>query len=316
MGRWRRVEPSGATSTTRRVAGWAEPDVRRSGAASAGHERRTGSETGVESVLAEQRRELILEQVRRFGGARVSDLTASFGVSDMTVRRDLEVLARQGLVDKVHGGATAPTNRAIEEPGFEAKSVRELDEKNAIAAEAARLVAPGQAVAIGAGTTTWVLAQHLAAIADLTVVTNSVRVADALAQAAHTVVLTGGVRTPSDALVGPVADLVLASLHVDVAFLGCHGLDARAGLTTPNLAESQTNRAFRRAAGRLVVVADSSKWGTVGLVSFAELGEVDVLVTDAAVSEEAANALRQRVGRVVVAGREPALSSDDLELAP
>jgi len=251
-------------------------------------------------VLAEQRRELILERVRAAGGARVADLTDEFAVSDMTVRRDLEVLARRGLVDKVHGGATLPTSRAIEEPGFEAKSVRELAEKHAVAAVAARLVAPGQAVAIGAGTTTWVLAQHLADVPDLTVVTNSVRVADEL-RATHMVVLTGGVRTPSDALVGPVADQVLSSLHVDVAFLGCHGLDERAGLTTPNLAESQTNRAFRRAAGRLVVVTDSSKWGTVGLVSFAGLAEVDVLVVDSALAEPAREALEGRVGQLLLA---------------
>lgn len=251
-------------------------------------------------MLAEQRRELILERIRTAGGARVADLTEQFAVSDMTVRRDLETLARRGLVDKVHGGATLPTSRANEEPGFQAKSVRELAEKHVIATAAARLVVPGQAVAIGAGTTTWVLAQHLAEVADLTVVTNSVQVADEL-RGVHTVVLTGGVRTPSDALVGPVADQVLSSLHVDVAFLGCHGFDDRAGLTTPNLAESQTNRAFRRAAGRLIVVADSTKWGTVGLVSFAELGEVDVLVVDDALGEQAREVLEQHVGQVLLA---------------
>ena len=92
--------------------------------------------------------------------------------------------------------------------------------------------------------------------------------------------LTGGVRTPSDALVGPVADLTIRSLHFDLLFLGCYGFDADAGLTTPNLAEAETNRALIRVARRVVVLADHTKWGLVSLSSFARLSEVDVLITD------------------------------------
>lgn len=249
-------------------------------------------------MLAAQRQQRILDEVRRVGGVRVSELTALLGVSDMTVRRDLERLGRDGLLEKVHGGATALRQRSSEEPGFEAKSVRDLDEKHAIAEAAARLVEPGSAVGLGAGTTTWVLAQHLLAVDDLTVVTNSIKIADVLRQR-HTAVLVGGVRTPSDALVGPVADLALRSLHFDIAFLGCHGL-AAVGLTTPNLAEADTNRAFVRAARRLVVVADSSKWGTVGLMGFAELPEVDVLVTDDGLPAEARDLLASRVEHLEV----------------
>ena len=248
-------------------------------------------------MLAAQRRQRILDEVRRVGGVRVSELTALLGVSDMTVRRDLERLGHEGLLEKVHGGATA-LPRSSEEPGFEVKSLRELGEKHAIAEAAVRLVEPGQAVGLGAGTTTWVLAQHLLAVKDLTVVTNSIKIADVL-RARHTVILTGGVRTPSDALVGPVADLVLRSLHLDVAFLGCHGL-SDVGLTTPNLAEAETNRAFVHAARRLVVVADSTKWGTAGLMTFAELSDIDVLVTDQGLDEGAREQLAERVARVEI----------------
>lgn len=249
-------------------------------------------------MLAAQRRQRILEEVRRVGGVRVSELTALLGVSDMTVRRDLERLGNEGLLEKVHGGATALPQRAGEEPGFEAKSVRELAEKHAIAEVAARLVEPGSAVGVGAGTTTWVLAQHLLAVEDLTVVTNSIKIADVLRER-HDVVLVGGVRTPSDALVGPVADQALRSLHVDVVFLGCHGM-APVGLTTPNLAEAETNRAFVRAARRLVVTADSSKWATVGLMTFAGLSEVDVLVTDDGLPDDARRVLADRVDALEV----------------
>ena len=111
------------------------------------------------------------------------------------------------------------------------------------------------------------------------------------------VVLTGGVRTPSDSLVGPVADQAIAALHFDVLFLGVHGISVEAGLSTPNLAEAETNRRLVQSARRVVVVADHTKWGTVGLSSFAALEQVDTLVTDAGLSGEARAELHAQVGR-------------------
>jgi DeoR/GlpR family transcriptional regulator of sugar metabolism len=234
-------------------------------------------------VLARQRQEVILEEVRRTGAVQVGDLVLRLGVSDMTIRRDLDALARRGLVEKVYGGATSTVGRSTDEPGFEAKSVCQLAEKEAIAKLAAEQVRPGTAIGLSAGTTTWTLARHLDEVADLTVVTNSVRVADALQQRGRTdrtVVLTGGVRTPSDALVGPVAVQSLRSLHLDLVFLGVHGMAPRAGFTTPNLNESETNRALAEAASRLVVVADSSKWSIVGISTIVDFAEVDLLISD------------------------------------
>ncbi|WP_103528229.1 DeoR/GlpR family DNA-binding transcription regulator, partial [Streptomyces sp. SM12] len=203
---------------------------------------------GRANLLAGQRRSLILAEVRRAGGARVSELTALLGVSDMTVRRDLDALARQGALRKVHGGAVAAEQGPGHEPGFAAKSELLPEAKRRIARVAATEVPPGSVVALSAGTTTHAVARELLAVPELTVVTNSLPVSDVFHAAPGAgerpvpVVLTGGVRTPSDALVGPVADAALAALHVDVLLLGAHGLDARAGLTTPNLAEAETNR--------------------------------------------------------------------------
>jgi len=257
-------------------------------------------------MLAKQRQSMILEHVRRAGGVRVSELTELLGVSDMTVRRDLDVLARDGLIEKVHGGATLASTSSMDEPGFEAKSSRELSEKEAIGRAAAKLVRPGTAIALSAGTTTWALARYVSHVRDLTIVTNSIRVADVLQQGSGnpTVILTGGVRTPSDALVGPVADLAIRSLHFDVFFLGCHGMDPRAGLTAPNLAESETNRSFIRGARTVVLTADHTKWGTVGLSSFASLNEVDILVTDPGLSAEDLAIATDHIDRVIVAGAE------------
>src|SRR5208282_3585616 len=255
------------------------------------------------------RQSLILQAVRSDGSARVSDLTQRLGVSDMTIRRDLEVLARDGLVEKVHGGAVLPGTPSSHEPGFEAKLVLEQPEKTAIARVAARMVTPGTAVALAAGTTTFALAQCLLDVPGLTIVTNSLRVTNlfggmrggGLDGTADSVVLTGGVRTPSDALVGPIADLTIRSLHFDLLFLGCHGFDGDAGLTTPNLAEAETNRTFIRVARRVVVLADHTKWGLVSLSSFAPLSEVDVLITDDMLPADARAVTEEQVGEVVYA---------------
>jgi DeoR/GlpR family transcriptional regulator of sugar metabolism len=254
-------------------------------------------------MLARQRQALILDEVRRHGGVRVSDLTTLLDVSDMTVRRDLEELARQGLLEKVHGGAVT-AGRSADEPGFEAKSGREQPEKQAVARAAAALAEPGQALAISAGTTTWALARLVAEVPGVTVVTNSLRVADAFGtppRTGQTVVLTGGIRTPSDALVGPLADRAIRSLYVDVLFLGVHGMDPEAGLTTPNLAEAETNRAFLGHARRVVVVADHTKWRTIGLSAFGPLSAADVLVTDDRIDAEARGVLGEAVGELVLA---------------
>ena len=258
-------------------------------------------------MLARHRQSLILQTVRNDGSARVSDLTQRLGVSDMTIRRDLEVLARDGLIEKVHGGAVLPGTPASHEPGFEAKLVLEQPEKTAIARAAANLVTPGTAIAVAGGTTTFALAQYLLDVPGLTIVTNSLRVTNVFSGirgvdgTTDSLVLTGGVRTPSDALVGPVADLTIRSLHFDLLFLGCYGFDAEAGLTTPNLAEAETNRTFMRVARRVVVLADHTKWGLVSLSSFARLNEVDVLITDDMLPLDARAQVADQVGEVILA---------------
>lgn len=255
-------------------------------------------------MLAQQRQQTILERVRRSGGVRVADLVRDLGVSDMTIRRDLEVLADRGLLEKVHGGATVLGPGSTEEPGFTAKSARQQSEKESIARRAAELVRPGTAVALSAGTTTWALAHHLVEVPELTVITNSIPVADVFHRSPRpdrTVVLTGGVRTPSDALVGPVAVAAIRRLHVDTLFLGVHGMSTRAGFTTPNLLESETDRELVASASRLVVPADHTKWDTVGISTIAELTEADVVISDARLPAEARAELAERVGELIIA---------------
>ena len=255
-------------------------------------------------MLARQRQAYIVERVREDGGVRVADLVRDLAVSDMTIRRDLEYLHERGLLEKVHGGATSVVGSAMFEPGFVAKSTLQLGEKQAIADAAAALVEPGMAIGISAGTTTFAIAQRLVAMPGLTVVTNSPPVADILHQAGRadqTIILTGGVRTPSDALVGPFAVAALQSVHLDLAFMGVHGMDARSGFTTPNLLEAETDRVLVEAARRLVVVADHTKWGVVGLSTIVGLNQADVLITDPGLSPEVHEMLTSLVGELIVA---------------
>lgn len=255
-------------------------------------------------ILPQQRRKLIEHTIEQYGQARVAELAAELDVSEMTVRRDLTYLEHLGVLVKVHGGAMrrgAPTSA---EPGFTTKSALQTEEKDAIAAAAAALITPGSSVALSAGTTTFALAHHLTAVENLTVLTNSPRIAEVFWAAdspGRTVILTGGERTPSDALVGPIALESVRGLNVDAFFLGAHGISAERGLTTPNGLEAQLSRALLAAAARTVVVADHTKWGLTGLHSIAELNRVDTVVTDAALPTAARAELEGQDVSVVIA---------------
>jgi len=243
-------------------------------------------------LLARQRQEHILAAVSRHGGARVADMVEQLGVSEMTVRRDITSLVRRGLVARVHGGAVAPS-RSAQEPAFALKAGQHQAEKARIGELAAARVAAGDAVALSAGTTTLAVAQALTRhpeLPTLTVITNSLPAADVLHQAAlqareagrpaPTVVLTGGERTPSDALVGPATVDYLRGVRVDWVFLGAHGFDPGTGLMTPNLQEAATNAALLATGRSAVAVLDHSKWGVRGLRTFCTLEDLAALVTD------------------------------------
>ncbi|WP_344247282.1 DeoR/GlpR family DNA-binding transcription regulator [Isoptericola hypogeus] len=260
-------------------------------------------------MLVAERRSRIVAEVRRRGAVSIADLAAALDVSAMTVRRDIDQLADDGELDKVRGGATTRREggAAGHERAFAARTQQQVAAKRAIARRVAGLVEPGMAVGLSGGTTAWVLAQELREVADLTVVTNSLPVAEVFRRPdradepyTQSVVLTGGVRTPSDALVGPVAVRSLEHLHLDMAFLGVHGVDLHAGLTTPNLLEAETDRALLAAGQEAVVLADHTKWGVVGLTTIVDLHEVDRLVTDDGLDPRAREVLGGQVGELWV----------------
>lgn len=266
------------------------------------------------ALLARQRQELILAEVTRLGTVPVSDLMRLLDVSDVTVRRDLRALAEGGRIEKVHGGAVLSGGLSAVEPDFEQKAHHRLDQKDSIAAEVVGLIEPGSAIVLTAGSTTWRVARQLGAVGELTVVTNSIQVAAVLHANRWpelTVIQTGGIRTPSDALVGPIAVASIRSLHFDAVIMGVHGITERAGFTSPNLLEAETNQAFIAASERMIVVADSSKWGVAGLARIAALSEADVVVTDSDLPADARAALADQAISVRLAPRQPGRRRED-----
>jgi len=259
-------------------------------------------------MLAVLRRQRILDELQRNGSALISGLADLLSVSEMTIRRDLAGLEAEGLLERVHGGAVL-AQRGVEEPGFDKKVLCQQPEKTAIAAAAAAMIKPGSAIGLSAGTTTCMLARKLAQVRGVTVVTNSVQAWTELQRAGDgrsPVILTGGdYRTPSDALVGPTADATLRSMYVDMLFLGVHGMDPVAGLTTPNISEAETNRTFIAHARRVVVLADHTKWRTVGLHIIGPLSAADTVITDDALAAEGREALSAQIDDVRVVGLTP-----------
>lgn len=198
----------------------------------------------------------------------------------------------------------APVRSRAREPHFTEKRTLHLDAKTAIARAAADLVREDTTVAFSAGTTTWLVARHVPDLLDdLRFVTNSLNVALALEQAGRkSIIVPGGrFRTPSDALVGAFAEETLRQLHTDLLFIGAHGVDETAGLTTPNAAEAETNRVLVANARQVVAVADATKLGVISLAGFASLDDVDVLVTDSRADAETLEHLRRRVAKLIVA---------------
>jgi DeoR family transcriptional regulator of aga operon len=234
----------------------------------------------------------ILERVNESRSVDVFDLAGALGVSEATIRRDLQSLSRSGLLVRTHGGAIA--NDLEAEPPTQIKAVRRQTEKGRIGQSAAGLVADGAVIGMSGGTTTLELARALAGRLNITIVTNAVNIAAELIgrQSLHLVVI-GGVARPSAELVGPAAEAMLANYHLDVVFIGVDGLSAEHGCTTYDEMEAQTDRAFLQRARRGIVLADHSKLGVVRFAQITSLARIDQVVTDRDADSDQLRDLRQ-----------------------
>jgi DeoR family fructose operon transcriptional repressor len=237
-------------------------------------------------TFKEERWRDILSILAEHGRIRVGRLAERLGVSEATVRRDLESMQAQGLLQRTHGGAMLPLPTAFE-VSFDESQTRALAEKSAIGRCAAALVQEGESIIIESGTTTLEMAKYLSDFRRLTVLTNSLAISKVLSdyEGIEVHVLGGSLRRQSASLVGPWVLEILRTVRVDTAFLGANGLSAEFGISAPNIFTAETRKAMMGAARRRIALADHSKLGVESLYRVAPISSLDVLVTDADASE-------------------------------
>ncbi|MCU1477214.1 MAG: DeoR family transcriptional regulator [Subtercola sp.] len=234
---------------------------------------------------AADRRARLLEVIDELGFARVADLSETFGVSDVTIRSDLDLLDQQHAIQRVHGGAVVRNRDLEREPSFEQALEESAAEKQLIGTLAAGLVRPGQSILLDVGTTALAVAQALVArteLSDVVIITNGLSIALALEPGIprFTVIVTGGTLRPlQHSLVEPLASSMLRGLHADLAFIGCNGVDAEHGVTNVNLPEAQLKQLMLSSATAAIIIADGSKLGQLHLGHVGAIDEFDALIT-------------------------------------
>jgi DeoR/GlpR family transcriptional regulator of sugar metabolism len=252
--------------------------------------------------LKEQRQQLILETVKDSRQVTVCELSQRFGVSHVTIRRDLRELAARGLLRRAHGGAILATPAPPEPPVIQ-RMVRAENCKECIGRAAAALVSDGDSVFIGSGSTTAYVARNLDGRKNLTVVTNALNIASKLATAQGvTIVVTGGMMRASElSLVGHITEQSLREVRVDKAIMGMRAISLEAGMTNDYLPEVMTDRAIIEMAPELIVVADHTKFGKVASAYVAPVERITTLVTDSDTDRGTVARLEERGIRVIVA---------------
>lgn len=253
-------------------------------------------------MLPAERRKYILELVEKRNSISVAELCQILSVSDMTVRRDLRSLSRDGLLERVHGGALSRRGRSYEPP-YVSRTSEHLQEKQVIGRRAAALVHEGDTVALDVGTTTLEVSKALFEMNNLTVITASLYIANVLREASGIrLILAGGIlRKQELSMIGHIAERTFQDFHVDKAFVGVGGLEIKAGLTEYNLEDTLVKKMMIANAEQVIVVADSSKLGEICFANIAPLSVVDVLVTDVGADYKGVDQLRARGVEVIIA---------------
>src|SRR5437773_11720908 len=253
-------------------------------------------------MLAAERRRLIAESIRSKGVVSVAEMADALGTTEITLRRDLRSMAHEGLLVRTHGGAVLPAALG-HEPSYTEKAQQAAEEKAAIARLAFSMVRPGDSVLLGPGTTTLALARLLVNSPELTVVTNSLLVAQALMEAPRVeVILTGGaLRRSIHALVGPAAEESVRALRASQTFISGNGFSAERGLSTPSPLVAATDRALASAAQQVVVLADHTKIGQETMCQTVPAARIHTLITDSRADPNELAAIRETGVEVRVA---------------
>ncbi len=237
--------------------------------------------------FAIERRDKILRSITQRGRITVDELIDGFKVSEVTIRRDLEFLERQVLIQRAHGGAISKS-RLIFEPDYSEQKERFLEEKKRIGREASKLVEDEEVIFLEASTTVLQLAKHLKDRRNVAVVTNSLDIARELeGNEGIELILTGGVlKRRTRALIGPLAETSFKQVRLDKVFMGLSALDISYGITVATLEEAQTRKEIHQAANKIIILSDHSKFGKQNFAYIAPVNSIDILITDKGIPEE------------------------------
>ena len=253
-------------------------------------------------LIKEERVQRILQVIQKDGHATAGVLARDFGVSEITIRRDLSELAERGFVRRAHGGAISSAAAPIGPPIIQRLAL-EKDCKEAIAKAAAGLVKDGESIFIGSGSTASYIARHLANHKQLTVVTNALNISTDLATATNiTVVVLGGMMRHQElSLIGHIAEQSLREVTLDKVIIGIPAIDLKAGLTNDYLPEVVTDRTILNRAREVILVADHTKCGIVASAFVAPLNRVNIFITDSLTSPQFLEGVRELGVKVIVA---------------
>ena len=263
------------------------------------------SEFAARKLLSPEREKLIVDSLA--GGIRtIAELSEKLGVSEATVRRDLQSLEERNLVRRVHGGAEPVRQGSSGELLFNEKTSLNANEKELIAQRAMDFIQDNDAIFLDGGSTVLALARKLKDRKNLTIVTNSLMAASELMETHHRLILLGGEFRPrSRTLVGPLTSRILDSLAIHTAFLGTMGFTAEAGISTSDPNEAFTKEQVMKRSSRVVLLADSSKLGTPSLAGSGNISDIDTIITDNNVSVELEAKLAKKHITVIRTGRKP-----------
>lgn len=252
-------------------------------------------------MLAAERQRKILQEVKNKRAAKIFELSQLFNVSEMTIRRDLEKLNSEGVLQRTYGGALALEKMALE-PTFQEKDSINMEEKQRIGIAAASMINEGDTVFLSTGTTTMQIIKNLVNKKNVTVMTNSLNNAFELSKLSgiRLLVVGGELRERSFAMVGTPAKQSLQGLYVDKLFLGVNGFSLKYGLTTPNLAEAEICQWMIKIAKEVIVVADHSKFESVTFAQIADIDCVNRLITDSGVDKEFVKQLQDKDIEVII----------------
>ena len=256
----------------------------------------------MKQITANSRKQLILENLKKTGGIKISELAGKFGKSRMTITRDLDELATNGLLLRVHGGAVSNISRGYEPPYFSRKGLRTVA-KQAIANMANELITEGNTLILDVGSSTRELAQLLKKRKNLTVITPSLEHAMELAgNSLIKLIVTGGiVRVGEMSIIGPISENTINEFNVDKAFIGAGGIDLKAGLTEYNTEDTQVKKSIIENCKQSIVLADSTKLGNVTFSKVIPLEKIDILITDSEADPSFINGLEEKGIKVLIA---------------